>query len=266
MNRRRLLAALLGTASVVAIVLSVSSLLGPGLTIEPQPLSRRVEPLLPDLVMAPIGDISAGYLEGAPLLRFAATIVNVGAGDFLVAARRPTPWSDDWAVNQRIQEAGGGFTERLTPGDLVFGGDKHNHWHVAGLEAHRLEQVDTGEVVAQVFKQGFCPFDTDAYRIDLPRAPGAATHPESGCGGRYATGLRAGVSVGWGDEYPWDMLEQRIDLSDLPDGRYRIVEVADPFNWFEELDETNNETWVEISVTVNAGIPTIEVLKRAPVF
>ena len=260
---RSFLPAAISLISLGAIIVSVGSLLGPGAAFEPQPLAQRVQPLLPDLIMAPIEDVNPGYSAGAPLLRFAATIANVGAGDFQVAARRASPWSDDWAVSQRVQEAGGGFTERLTPADLVFGGDEHNHWHVEGLEAHRLERADTGEVVGQVLKQGFCAYDTDSYRPDLPRAPQAAYYPESGCGGMFAIGLRLGVSIGWADKYQWDFLEQKIDLTGLPPGRYRIVQVADPFDWFEELDETNNETWVEIDFEMHGIIPSIEVVERA---
>ena len=260
---RRLLPAVISLISVGAIIVSVGSLLGPGAAFEPQALPQRRDPLLPDLIMTPIEDVNPGYSAGAPLLRFGATIANVGAGDFLAAARRPAPWSDDWAVSQRVQEAGGGFTERMTPGDLVFGGDEHGHWHVVALESHRLARVDTGEVVGQVLKQGFCPYDTDVYRPDLPRAPRAPFYPESGCGGRFAIALRVGVSVGWGDEYAWDLIEQKVDLTGVPAGRYRIVQIADPFNLFEELDETNNETWVEIDFEMQGIIPSIKVVDRA---
>jgi hypothetical protein len=218
--------------------------------------------------MAPIAEVQPGYSQGAPLLRFGAMIANVGDGDFQVAARRPAPWSEAWSVSQRVQEAEGGFTERVTPGGLVFGGDEHNHWHVEGLEEHRLERgetgrvVGTGEAIGRVLKQGFCPFDTDHLRPELSRSPAIASYPESGCGGAFAIGLRVGVSVGWGDEYPWHFIEQKIDLTGIPDGRYRLVQEADPLDWFEELDDENNETWVDVDIAVSGGIPTVKVVAR----
>lgn len=263
MNRRTLLPVVVSTTSLIAIAVSVGWLLGLGTLFDGRPQENRREPLLPDLVMVPILDVNPGYEAGAPLLRFSATIANVGAGDFLLAARRPDPWSDEWAVAQRVQEAGGGFTERPTPGGLVFSSDEHDHWHVEDLELHRLERVDTGEVVGRVLKQGFCPYDTDRLRRDLPRSPEMPFYPEDGCGGRFTVALRVGVSVGWGDEYSWDFIEQKIDLTGLPAGRYRIVQIADPNSWFEELDENNNETSIEIDFEMSGIIPKIEVVEPA---
>ena len=120
-------------------------------------------------------DGSFGGADGTsgnrPYLRFGATIQNLGAGDFMLAARRSWPVSDDWAVTQRIAEAGGGFTERATGAGMIWGGDRHDHWHVRAVEAHRLERVDTGEVVAEVVKQGFCFFDVDVVKPPVAGAP-----------------------------------------------------------------------------------------------
>ena len=261
MTRRSLIPVVVSTISLMAIAVSLGWLLGVGALLGGQAQEDRRRPLLPDLVMAPIVDVNPGYSAGAPLLRFSATIGNVGAGDFLLAARRVAPWTDHWTITQRVQEADGGFTERPTPGGLVFSTDQHDHWHVEDLEIHRLERVDTGEVVGQVLKQGFCPYDTDPLRPDLPRAPETAFYPEDGCGGRFTVALRVGVSVGWGDEYSWDFIEQKVDLTGLPAGRYRIVQIADPNNWFEELDETNNETSIEIDFEMSGIIPKIEVVE-----
>ena len=260
MNRRTLLPVVVSTTSLVAIAISVGWLLGLGTMFDGRAQQNRREPLLPDLVMAPIVDVNPGYSAGAPLLRFSATIGNVGAGDFLLSARRSAPWSDDWVVVQRVQEANGAFTERPTPGSLVFSTDEHDHWHVEDLELYRLERVDTGEVVGEVLKQGFCPYDTDRLRADVPEDRETAYYPETGCGGRFTIALRVGVSVGWGDEYSWDFIEQKIDLTGLPAGRYRIVQIADPNNWFEEVDETNNETSIEIDFEMSGIIPKIEVV------
>jgi subtilase family serine protease len=49
----------------------------------------------------------------------------------------------------------------------------------------------------------------------------------------------------------------------VPAGRYRIVQVADPNNLFEELDETNNETSIEIDFEMSGIIPKIEVVEPA---
>jgi Lysyl oxidase len=250
-----------GLVVVLAIIAGSLALRGPA------PLPTAVNPLLPDLVMGPIDVVMGGLAEftGARVVRVEATIVNKGAGDFLVAARRDFPWSDHWTVYQRIQEAGGGFTEHATAADLIFAGAPHSHWHVKDMEAHRLERIDTGEVLSEVIKQGFCPYDTDRYFADLPGSPANPVHVETDCEGpAWVTSLTMGVSVGWGDKYPWHMVEQSIDITNVPDGKYRIREIADPYNWFKESDETNNETWVDIEIVTKGGIPSVTVIDRAP--
>ena len=253
---------LLATALVVVLAMvAASQLRGTGA------LPARVHPMLPDLVMGPIEEVMGGLQEftGDPVVRVEATIVDKGAGDFLAYARRDFPWSDRWTVYERITEAGGGFTETPTAANLIFTGAPHSHWHIQNMEAHRLERIDTGEVLQQVIKQGFCPYDTDHYFADLQGSPAAAVYVESDCEGpAWVTSLTMGVSVGWGDKYPWHMIEQSIDIAGVPDGRYRIREIADPNNWFEEADETNNETWVDIEITNKSGIPTVTVIDRAP--
>lgn len=249
---------------VVAVALIVTALYASSRG--PEPLPEAVDPLLPDLAMAPIEYVD-GVLAGTdvrPYLRFGATILNYGAGDFVLSIRRSWPWSDDWVVSQRVPEAGGGFTERATPAGMTYSGDDHDHWHVRAVEAHRLERIDTGEVLAEVVKQGFCFFDTAVYEPELPGAPTKARYEERACDGLVSTSMVVGLSVGWGDVYPPDMIEQRIDLSGIPDGRYRIREIADPEGFFVETDETNNETSVIVDITTEGGIPTVVIVAEEP--
>ena len=226
-----------------------------------------VDPQLPDLVMGPIEEVMGGLeeLTGNPVVRVEATIVNKGSGAFLVSARRDFPWSDHWTVYQRLSETGGGLSELATTADLVFAGTPHSHWHVKNMESHRLERIDSGEVLSEVIKQGFCPYDTDLYDPDLPGAPAGPIYNEADCEGpAWVTELNMGVSVGWGDKYPWHMVEQSIDITNVPDGTYRILEIADPFDWFEESDETNNQTWIDVAIDNSTGIPSVRIVDRAP--
>jgi hypothetical protein len=163
-----------------------------------------------------------------------------------------------------MQEQGGGYSTRDTTADLVYGGDGHNHWHVKQVEVHQLETLD-GKILGRLVKQGFCFFDTDPYDVELTGAPPTARWSSRGCAGSFDTRVRMGLSVGWGDNYPWHLIDERIDVTTVPDGSYRIREIADPNNEFEESDEANNDTWVEIDLKKNAdGVREATVVKTGP--
>ena len=231
----------------------------------PGPVVARADPLLPDLAMGPIEDIAVGRTPlGEQRLRFAATIVNIGEGPLVVRASRPWVGNEDWGVEQWIAERSGGYSVTPTEADLVFGGDGHDHWHVRQVEVHQIETLD-GEVLGQLVKQGFCFFDTDAYRPELGGAPDRAHWGSRGCADTLDTRVRMGLSVGWGDKYPWHLLDERIDVTGLPDGVYRIRQIADPNHEFEESDEGNNETWVDVRLTTTAdGLRATEVIEAGP--
>lgn len=227
---------------------------------DPAPLAQRVDPRLPDLSIAPLSELTPALRDdGRRFLRFGVTIVNVGEGDFRLRAGRSHVLADDWRVVQLVPEAGGGYTEHPTPATLVYGGDGHGHWHVREVEAHRVETPD-GTVVGEVVKGGFCFFDTTSFAPSLPGAAPAKVYRSEGCGGQLDTRSTMGLSIGWGDEYPWHLLDQQIDVTDLPDGRYRVRAIADPFGWFDELDETNNEAWTDIELYESDGLPAIRIL------
>jgi len=250
---------------VGAIAVTIVILVGM-VTREPKPLPAPVEPMLPDLAMAPIEEVKGGLLEGTlePVVRVEGTIMNIGTGDFRLSIRRSLPWTTDWTVYQRIEEAGGGYTERETPAELTFVADPHDHWHVQDMEAHRLEDLETGEVINEVIKQGYCMFDSDLYFGELPGAPAEPVFLETACGvSPITTAMSTGVSIGWGDKYPWHMMEQAITLAGIPDGTYRIREIADPFDMIEESDETNNETWIVVELTDTDAIPKVRIVDRA---
>ena len=87
---------------------------------------------------------------------------------------------------------------------------------------------------------------------------------EAGCDGPLASRLNVGLSIGWADDYPWHMMDQRMAVGDIPDGIYRLHEIADPFDRFEESDETNNETWVDIELKTSGPFVEVKVVGSAP--
>lgn len=262
-SSRRRGALIVGLALLVALAASTIVVLrasGP----PPPPLAAPVDPRYPDLGMAPLASPLIGQDEaGRTFLRFSATIVNVGAGPLLVAAHRSFPLTEDWEVVQRIEDGAGGYSERPMPARLVLGGDGHDHWHVVGAEAHQLETID-GEVVGGLVKSGFCYFDNVDYRTTLPGAPATATHGARECGARFDRDVAMGLSVGWGDEYQWYLLEQAIEITGVPDGRYRLRAIADPAGHVAESDESNNDTWTVVDIATVDGARRVEAVEQGP--
>jgi hypothetical protein len=73
-----------------------------------------------------------------------------------------------------------------------------------------------------------------------------------------------GLSPGWADPYPWALPDQRLLVSGLADGVYRLWATADPGGWFRETVETNNDTWVDLRLTLTRRPPRAEVVRRGP--
>jgi lysyl oxidase len=218
---------------------------------------------LPDLAMAPLADLTVDNTpDGRALLRFSATIVNVGAGRFELVASRPVV-SSDFEVSQRIYDVDGSWVDRPVSAELVFGGDGHNHWHVRNLETYELARSDGDGEHSTGAKMGFCFSDDVTYRLSLPGAPMSARYRRSQCGTRSSVALTMGLSTGWGDRYRYTLPDQYVDVTDLPDGKYRLRATADGSDWFEEADDDNNRTWVDLILSRQDGRTSAEVVGSA---
>ena len=181
--------------------------------------------------------------SGRRLLRFTSQMVNYGAGPFEVRGRRPNS-RVPFDIDQIIYTSDGGTRRRNTEATVVFAGDGHNHYHVRRMMSYHLWSP-AGTVKDR--KIGFCFFDTTPKRLSLPRAPRSKRYFESGCGGRSATSTRSGVSVGWGDTYPWNFAYQYIDITGLPGGTYTLRSAVDIYDYFLETSEANNCSYTRIS-------------------
>ena len=195
--------------------------------------------------MAPIADIKVDKTsDGRRLLRFTAVIVNVGQGPFELRLHRNNV-TDPMTTSQRIYTSTG-WRDVVTSAQTVFGGDGHNHWHIANLENTALIRLDNGAKVGSGVKLGFCFVDNVKYRLTLPGAPTAAQY--GGCSTQAALDVTMGLSVGWGDEYRWSLPDQYVDITGLTPGRYRLQVTADNQSWFTESNEANNATWVDLQI------------------
>ena len=226
------------------------------------PLSAAPAPArLPDLGIAPLEtalmEITA---EGKKKLRFTVSIANVGKGPIEVVASRPRRGAE-WTAWQRIRRADGSAYRVPAPGvRMVFVGlPEHGHWHIYGAARYELRRLGEPKAVRIHVKRGFCLYDSNLYRRSLSEAPAKGAYPRDACGKKRELSLAMGVSVGWRDDYYWRIPGQVMDVTTLPQGRYRLTTTVDPRNWFRESNERNNVTWVDIAI----GEKSVKVLRHS---
>jgi len=146
-------------------------------------------------------------------------------------------------VFQRIYDDAGGFTDRLA-GMFVLH-QTHGHIHFEGFTEYNLRQVAAGNgvgpVVAGGEKTSFCLLDSDGFDLSLPGAPPSPRYFE--CESQVQ-----GISVGWADVYDQSLLDQWIDVTNVPSGQYFLEVVADPDDNLLESNETNNVTRIPITL------------------
>ena len=211
--------------------------------------------LLPDLRADHISDLRiVRTSSGRKLLRFTTIILNYGAGPFEVRGHRSST-SQPFAVDQVVYRSDGTTRRIHTAAQLVYAGDGHDHHHVKRMANYHLWST---RGTLRDSKIGFCFFDTTPRFLSLPRAPKTRHYAESGCGTRSSTSTRTGISVGWGDKYPWNFAYQWIDITGLPSGTYTLRYAVDLWRLFTESQESNNCSYVRLSISGS----TVRVLSR----
>jgi hypothetical protein len=230
-NRTRLAARLGFLAGFVAVLV----------VLVPPPVAAAAD-RLPDLRVQAITDIRIQNANGRRYLRFTSVMANFGKGAFEVRAQRPST-SSPFTVDQLIFNDAGGSRRVRTGATLRYAGDGHDHWHVRKMMSYHLW---SNQGTDRDSKIGFCFFDTTPLSLSLPRAPRASYYRESWCGSRNATSSRTGISVGWGDKYPWNFARQWIDITGLPGGTYTLRNVVDLYGYFDEVSEANNCAWAKV--------------------
>ena len=262
MRRRVLLGFLIGIPLIGVVAAIAWSMRAAAL---PEPLPAPKAPALPDLAMSPLTDIAVSEAVGsdARYVSFTAAPANVGRGALIIHAVRADR-RGGWRVSQRFDEPDGSLSETITPGDVVWGGHGHNHWHVHMGASYWLSRPGSTARIRTFDKVGFCFFDQRPLRRQPPDAAVAPRFPKTGCNGEDALEFTMGLSPGWSDPYPWALPDQRLDVTGLDDGVYRLWATADPGGWFRETNERNNLTWVDLRLTLSSSPPRLEIVDRGP--
>jgi hypothetical protein len=260
---RRLLIGLLVAVPLVVLGVGIAwTLRTPSL---PDPFPDPQAPALPDLAMSPLTEVSASKAaEGEErYLEFTAAVSNVGNGPLIVHAVRADE-RGAWRVSQRFDEPDGSLSESVTEGEVVWGGHGHDHWHVHLGASYWLTRPGSTERLRRYDKVGFCFFDQRRLVEQPPSAPALSRFPKNACSTPEALEVTMGLSPGWSDPYPWTLPDQRLLVSGLEDGVYRLWATADPADGFRETNEANNLTWVDVRLTLSVTPPRAEVVRRGP--
>jgi Lysyl oxidase len=220
--------------------------------------------VLPDLGMAKLSTVTIDTttLPGHRLLRYTATMVNIGQGALEVRGTRPDT-SSPMTVVQRVYNDDGTFADVSKPIRMQYAGDGHDHWHSLDMEGGALVRLDNGKRVGALAKHGFCFFDNVAFRLTLANAPQAPHYTgQNSCAfnSPAALSVMMGLSIGWGDMYSAQTNFQWIDITALPNGRYRLTATADPKHLVSEASYSNNSA----SARIRINGTSVTVLSRSP--
>lgn len=213
--------------------------------------AATVKDQLPDLRMAKPSQLKLEVAGDKRYLRFTTIVVNVGVGPLEVLGTRKCPTCKHMTTEQFIRRSNGSWRSVRSAALQRFDtSDGHNHWHVIGMESYQLFPLTapfpTGNPLGH--KTGFCFFDGLSRRPKLPGAPPFPAYSFWDCGVPDSQMTRVGLSVGWGDVYPWDFGGQYIDVTPVPDGQYLVCVGTDKANHFLETDDANNEAWLKIEL------------------
>jgi hypothetical protein len=207
---------------------------------------HSADALLPDLAMLQPNDFNLVFQSGGVrLLRFSTSIVNLGPGRFDVYGSEPDPTDSTklTKVTQRLEQDGA-WVEHPTAATMFYAGDGHNHWHVFGLQDWKLAfQATPNDTIATAAKTGFCFWDN----VNLSNAPRYYTGSTE-CHQQLDGTVPMGLSVDWGDKYPWNIAFQYIDVSAFPYGNYCLSLTADPRAEFIEASTDNNSVRTLIAI------------------
>lgn len=230
---------------------------------EPEPPVGQA--VLPDLMPKPQLNVTTQRLVDRWHIRFSTIIVNVGAGDFVLRASRPD-LGTDWSSEQLIPYSEGGAEAVPIDAELAWGGDGHDHWHIVRVATVRLVPLDAagnpaGDDLGTDAKIGFCFYD---HTHELERGPEEAVYSSHTCGHEQDTLVGMGLSPGWNDTYRQALPGQSIEVTGLPDGRYRLVTDVDEHEWFRDANRGNNRTWIDLELKMTPDGLSANTIGKGP--
>lgn len=236
--------------------------------VEEETTANASPALLPDIVPdLPSNLVVEPDESGRLLLAFDTRFDNLGDGPLIIEAEATE--AETMEARQSVMLEDGSTRKREeTAGTLRFErSEDHNHWHFFRFMRYELRTL-AGELAAPDQKTGFCVgdrYDADPeVRMEgEPDPPGvfdiapegdwcAEDNPDRG-------ELTMGLSVGYGDNYAAFLEGQSIDVTDLPDGRYVLVNRVNAN--LEETDTENNAASLLVELDTSEEEPSVSVME-----
>jgi hypothetical protein len=230
--------------AALSLLVALAGVLLPG----PLPAIALEGDKKPNLQMLRLRDWQIENSGGRRRLRFTTIFVNAGRGPFELRGHRASTDDPTMDIDQIMYRWDGTKRRIHTRAIAKYAGDGHDHWHVQNVVIYEAWRIGDLANTRRGAKTGFCFFDTTAWDRSLPGARQWPYYEEEWCGTRSVLHNRVGVSVGWGDRYPWNFAFQWIDITGLEGGRYRVRATADIADRYDESVETDNCVWAVVDI------------------
>jgi hypothetical protein len=201
----------------------------------------------PNLVALSAEDVHLVVNGATSTLRFTTVSWNNGAGAVEIEGGALIAGEEKQKVFQNIYNDDGSITPHHA-GDFVYH-EEHSHIHFEGYANYTLQPIDApGASERYGQKTSFCLMDTDRVNHRLDGASKKSVY-------NTCSGAVQGISVGWGDKYGYQLAGQEIDVSDQPDGDYRLIIEINPLGHLMESNYTDNTS--EVVVRIENGTATV---------
>ncbi len=220
------------------------------------------EEKLPDLVVFPARELHLKESKGRLLLMFSTTFWNLGRGalELLPGKTSIIDGEERTDVFNRIYRENGEYRDKLVGNFQWHDAKGHNHYHYSDFADYilaRLNENGSEELPTMKEKVSYCVLDEMKINLGLPGAPKKPEFPK-------CSKDRQGLSVGWADDYEYDIAGQNFDITDLPAGQYSLIFVANPRNRFVELRTDNNKSFAILNL--DPANKKMEIVARTAAF